>query len=94
MAEKVVIETSREVRHVYTATFTQEALEKLAACFVGNQMGFDVDSPNVRMKVDTQTNPAGDKRRRVHMKVELFVSEPVDVEVAPEAAGETQAASG
>lgn len=91
--QKVVIEESREVRNVYTAEFSQVALEKLAACFVANQMGFDIDSPNVRLKVDTGINPSADKRRRVTTRLEIFVSEPVDEEGHQEAAGEAQAPS-
>lgn len=93
MNQKVVIETAREIRNVYTAEFSQEALEKLAACFVANQMGFDIDSPNVRLKVDTGINPSADKRRRVTTRLEIFVTEPMDAEGHQEAAGEAQAPS-
>lgn len=87
MSQKVVIEAARELRSVYTAELTQEAWEHLAACFVANQVGVDLDAEGVRIQVVTNIHQGANPRRKVGAKVQIFVTEAQDVEevqAAPE----------
>lgn len=86
MSNKVIIETERQIRDVYIANFNQQVLEQLAAQFIADQQGIDLSSQGVRTQFETNVLPDASPKRRVNMRVCIYVDTPVDDE--PEAAGE------
>jgi len=83
MTHKLVIETERQLRDVYSATFSQPLLEQLAASFIAEQQGINLDAAGVRLQFETNVSPDANPKRKVNMRVSIFVETPLDAE--PEA---------
>lgn len=80
MTQKLIIETERQLRDVYTADFSQSLLEQLAVNYMAQEQGIDLEAQGVRVQFETNVNPEARRGSKLHIKARIFVETPIDEE--------------